>query len=84
MKSVSLTIMRFSPGRLIQVHITIPDEENNYQLAKQYVEENFSNENAHYSVSISRDDGKIFISCDHKVLPILLKLPGPSPRGLAL
>lgn len=84
MKSVSLTLMRFSLGRLTQVLITIPDEENNYQLAKQYVEENFSNENAHYSVFISRDDGKIFINCNHKALPILLKLPGPSNRGLAL
>ncbi len=76
--------MRFSLGRLTQVYITIPDEGNNYQLAKQYVEENFSDENAHYSVSISRNDGTISISCNHKALPILLKLPGPSNRGLAL
>ncbi len=84
MKNVSMTAMRFSLGRLTQILVTIPDEGNNYRLARQYVGENFTNENARYTVSILRDNGKIFIRCDHKVLPILLKLPGPSNRGLAL
>ena len=73
-----LTGIRFSLGRLTQIVITIPDQGGNYHEAQQYVEENFSETDALYSVSVTRDRERIYIACVHKILPILLELPGTS------